>query len=75
MKTIQLHYSLKIPTLKINNCNSKTVRHSTHRKAHVVELIDEGFHPGIILFVDWFVHLKMLSGDTTTFIYENSATS
>lgn len=31
---------------------------STHREVHAVELVDEGFHPGFILFVDWFVHLK-----------------
>lgn len=40
----------------MNQCNSK--KHSTYGKVHVVELIDEGFHPGFILFVDWFVHLK-----------------
>lgn len=29
-----------------------------YREVHAAELADEGFHPGIILFVDWFVHLK-----------------
>lgn len=33
-------------------------RSSTYREVHTVELVDERFHPGFILFVDWFVHLK-----------------
>lgn len=38
--------------------NNKTLENGTYREVHVVELVDEGLHPGFILFVDWFVHLK-----------------
>lgn len=49
------NYSLKTRKQK---SNSKIVRNDTYREVHAVELVDEGFHPGFILFVDWFVHLK-----------------
>lgn len=59
MRTIQLsHNHIKILTFKVKDSNSKTIGNSTYREVHVVELVDEGFHPGFILFVDWFVHLK-----------------
>lgn len=37
---------------------NKTFVNSTHREVHVVELTDERLHPGLILFVGLFVHLK-----------------
>lgn len=47
-----------ISKLRIVKYSNKTLENGTYREVHVVELVDEGLHPGFILFVDWFVHLK-----------------
>lgn len=43
---------------QILKANNKTFVNSTYREVHVVKLIDERLHPGLILFVGLFVHLK-----------------
>lgn len=59
MGTIQhICHHLKILNFKVKESDRETMGNSTYREVHAVELVDEGFHPGFILFVDWFVHLK-----------------
>lgn len=57
-KTDGLFYERTIQQCQIFKANNKTFINSTYREVHVVELIDERLHPGLILFVGLFVHLK-----------------
>lgn len=50
------------------------MRIGTYREVQAAELVDERFHPGFILFVDWSVNLEtfqknLLPGDiSVTFL-------
>lgn len=53
-----LFYERTIQQCQIFKANNKAFVNSTYREVHVVELIDERLHPGFVLFVGLFVHLK-----------------